>query len=81
MSLAISAAGFLLAGVTYHLGAATFNRVLGANLAAHGYVCHIGTSELFTAAGATLAIALLAATAAGLRASRVDPAQSLRQGS
>jgi len=79
-SLAISAAGFLLAGMAYRVGSATFNRVLGANMAGHGFVCHIGAGELLVAAGATLAVALLAATAAGLRASRIDPAQSLRDG-
>jgi putative ABC transport system permease protein len=79
-SLAISAAGFLLAGLAYQAGAATFNRVLGTHLAGHGYVCRIGVDETLAAAGATLIISLLAATAAGIRASRIDPAQSLREG-
>lgn len=79
-SLAISAAGFLLARLAYQVGATTFNRVLGTHLAGRGYVCHIGADDMLAAAGATLAIALLAATAAGVRASRIDAADSLREG-
>jgi putative ABC transport system permease protein len=69
-----------LAGLAYRAGAATFNRVLGTHLAEQGYVCRIGVDETLAAAGTTLVIALLAATAAGIRASRIDPAQSLREG-
>ncbi len=77
-SLAISAAGFLLAALAYQAGAVTFNRVLGTQLAGHGYICHIGTGDLIKAAVMTLVIALLAAAAAGFRASRIDAAESLR---
>jgi len=77
-SLAISCAGFLLAALTYQGGAATFNRVLGSHLAGRSYVCHIALADILVAAGATLAIALLAAAAAGIRASRIDAAESLR---
>jgi putative ABC transport system permease protein len=79
-SLAISTAGFLAAASAYKVGAATFNRVLGTHLAGKGYVCQIGMGDMLAAAGVTLLVSLLAATVAGFRASRIDAAESLREG-
>ncbi len=79
-SLAISAAGFLLACLAYQVGATTFNQVLGTHLPGRGYLCHIGADQILVAAGATLVIAFVAATAAGMRVSRIDAARSLRDG-
>ena len=78
-SLAIASGGFLLAYGAYLTGAITFNQVLGANLADRGYVCHLEGPDLLTAALVTLFIALAAAVAGGYHASRIEPAESLRE--
>jgi len=70
----------VLALVAYGGGALAFNAVLGANLAERGYVCRLEPIHIAVAAAATLLFALLAAVAAGYRASRVDPAECLRGG-
>ncbi len=79
-SLAIAAGGFILAAGGYLAGATAFNSVLGKNMAGQGFVCRLGPEHLAYTAGITLAVALLAASAAGYRASRVDAAESLREG-
>ena len=76
----IAALALVLAFVTYLFGAAAFNRALGRNLAGQGYVCRLEPEHLAAAAAATLLVALLAAVAAGYRASRIDPAECLRGG-
>ncbi len=78
-SLAIAVGGFILAYGGYLGGAAAFNQVLGKNLAGQGFVCRLGSEHLLYAAGLTLAVALLAASAAGYRASRIDAAECLRE--
>jgi putative ABC transport system permease protein len=78
-SAVIAAAGFSLAFVAYSGGAVAFNRILGANLGDSGYACRLDAPELLAAAGAALAVALLAATAAAWRAGRIDPSECLRE--
>jgi putative ABC transport system permease protein len=78
-SAIIAAAGLVLAYGAYLAGAAVFNNVLGQNLAGQGYVCRLDPEHLRDAAGITLLVALLAASAAGFRASRVDAAECLRE--
>ncbi|WP_295456723.1 FtsX-like permease family protein [uncultured Thiodictyon sp.] len=79
-SAVIAALAFLLAGLAYGGGAGAFNRSLGQNLAGQGYVCRLESAHLAAAATATLLVALIAAAAAGYRASRIDPAECLRGG-
>ena len=79
-SAVIAAAALVLAGFAYLIGAAAFNRTLGQHLAGQGYVCRLEPAQVALAAAATLLVALLAAVAAGYRASRVDPADCLRGG-
>jgi hypothetical protein len=79
-SAAIAALGFVLALLAYGGGALAFNAVLGANLAERGYVCRLEATYIAVAAAATLLFALLAAVAAGYRASRIEPAECLRGG-
>jgi putative ABC transport system permease protein len=79
-SAVIAAQALVLAFVTYLFGAAAFNRTLGQNLTGQGYVCRLEPEHLAAAAAATLLVALLAAVAAGYRASRIDPAECLRGG-
>ena len=78
-ALAISAVGFLLAYLAYLAGAGTFNQVLGANLADRGYVCRLEWAGILTAAATTLLIALASAAAGAYRASRIEPAECLRE--
>jgi putative ABC transport system permease protein len=78
-ALAISSAGFLLAYLAYLAGAGTFNQVLGANLADRGYVCRLEWAGILSAAAATLLVALASAAAGGFRASRIEPADCLRE--
>jgi len=75
----IAALAFALAALAYLAGAAAFNRSLGYNLAGAGYVCRLEPAHLAGAAAATLLVALLAGLAAGYRASRIDPAECLRE--
>ncbi len=77
-SAVIAALAFALAALAYLAGAAAFNRSLGQNLAGQGYVCRLEPRQLAVAAAATLLVALIAALAAGYRASRIDPAEALR---
>lgn len=79
-SLTIAAGGLLLAYGGYLAGASVFNGVLGANLANPAYVCLLGPEHLRHAVLVTLAVALVAASAAGYRASRVNAAECLREG-
>lgn len=77
-SAVIAALAFVLATLAYLGGAAAFNRNLGQNLAGQGYVCRLEPWHLAAAAAATLLVSLIAALAAGYRASRIDPAECLR---
>lgn len=79
-SAVIAALAFMLAYLAYLIGAAAFNHTLGQNLAGLGYVCRLEPRHLAAAAAATLLVALIAAVAAGYRASRIDPAECLRGG-
>jgi putative ABC transport system permease protein len=78
-SVAIAATGFVLACLAYLAGAAAFNHSLGTHLAGRGYVCRLDAAAALVAWTATLGIALLAASAGGHRASRIDPAEALRE--
>jgi len=78
-SVAIAALGFTLAYLAYLAGAAAFNHALGTHLAGRGYVCRLEAAAGLTAWAATLGTALLAASAGGYRASRIDPAEALRE--
>jgi putative ABC transport system permease protein len=77
-SAVIAALAFVLATLAYFGGAAAFNRSLGQNLAGQGYVCRLEPWHFAAAALATLLVSLIAALAAGFRASRIDPAECLR---
>jgi putative ABC transport system permease protein len=78
-SVVIAAGGFALAYVAYLTGAGAFNGVLSANLPGQNEVCRLTDQHLLNAAAAALGVALLAASAAGYRASRVDAAECLRE--
>jgi putative ABC transport system permease protein len=77
-SAVVAAGAFLLAYFAYLVGAATFDQILGRNLADKGYLCRLDPGHLIEAAVLVLGVALIAAIAAGYRASRIDPAECLR---
>lgn len=78
-AVAITTAAFTLALLAYTIGAHIFNQQLGENLADSQFVCRLYPSDVLTAAGITLAIALTASLVGGYRASKVDPAECLRE--
>ena len=75
----IALAAYLLAMLAYGFGANVFNRQLGANLAESQFVCKLEWSDAALAGGLTLMVALLASLVGGYRASKVDPAECLRE--
>ena len=76
----VAAAGCLLALALYGAGAAAINQLFAGSISAQERVCSLSA----TAAGAVFAgvvlLAALAASAASLSASRIDPAVALREG-
>ena len=78
-AVGITAAAFLLAMLAYTIGEHVFNHELGVNLAESQFVCRLRLSDVLTAATLTLAIALVASLVGGYRASKVDPAECLRE--
>jgi len=56
-----------------------FNTVLAENLRGNEFISHLPMSSAVLAAGASLACALAASSVAAYRATRIDPADSLRE--
>ena len=75
----ITMAAFILAMCAYLIGAQVFNHQLGVNLSESQFVCRLYWSDVLTAAALTLAVALAASLVGGYRASKVDPAECLRE--
>lgn len=75
----ITTAAFILAMFAYLIGEQVFNHQLGANLSQSQFVCRLYWSDALTAAVLTLAVALAASLIGGYRASKVDPAECLRE--
>jgi putative ABC transport system permease protein len=77
-ALLVAALGCLLSGAVYLLVAWGFDAALGANLGENEFVCRLPAGDYLAAVAATLAAALAAASLAGRRAAKVDPAEGLR---
>ena len=77
-ALLVAASGSLLSGGVYLAVAWGFDVALGANLGANEFVCRLPPGDYLLAVAATLIAALSAATIAGRRAAKVDPAEGLR---
>jgi putative ABC transport system permease protein len=75
----ITMTAFAVAMFAYLVGEQVFNHQLGVNLAESEFVCRLYWRDAITAAGITLAVALVAALVGGYRASKVDPAECLRE--
>lgn len=59
--------------------ATLINTTLAAGLGSNDMICLLRASDLLAAAAATLVLALLASSIGGTRATRIDPAESLRE--
>ncbi len=77
-ALLVAAGGILLSGAVYLLVAWGFDAALGASLGENEFVCRLPVGDYLAAAAATLVAALAAASLAGRRAAKVDPAEGLR---
>lgn len=77
-ALLVAVCGSALSGGLYLAVAAVFDAALGRNLGAAEFVTRMPPLHFVAMVLATLAAALVAALAAGRRAARVDPAESLR---
>ncbi len=75
----ISIVAYLLAMLAYMIGENVFNQQLGANLSESQFVCKLLWTDAVIAGGLTLLVALLASLVGGYRASKVDPAECLRE--
>ncbi|WP_376990038.1 FtsX-like permease family protein [Azospirillum rugosum] len=77
-ALLIGMAGSLLAGVAYAGVAMGLNSYFAASLQMGEFVCRLLPEHFVTATAVTLACALAAASWAGIRAARIQPAEGLR---
>ena len=75
----ITMAAFVLAMFAYLIGEQVFNHQLGVNLSESRFVCRLYWDDVLIAATLTLAVALAASLVGGYRASKVDPAECLRE--
>jgi putative ABC transport system permease protein len=69
--------GVLAIGVAHGLGA-TLNRLFASSLRPGEEICRLLPAHVAASLGATLAAAVLASAWAGLRASRIEPAEGIR---
>lgn len=78
-SLLLSLLALLLAMVLYRGAAALINRVFASDLALGEQICRLPTASLWLVGAGTLGLALLSASAAAWRTTRIDPAEALRE--
>jgi len=69
---------FVTAWSLYQGGSHVFNHALGENLAKDGFVCHLTALHLLLAFATTVLLAMAVASLGGWRATRIEPAESLR---
>ncbi len=74
----VAVAGALISLATYAVVAVVFNAALASNLAQEEFVCRLLPRDAGLGVLFTVLLALLASGGGGYRASRIDPAQSLR---
>lgn len=70
--------GWLLAVLMYLMAEQSINRILAPNLNIDQTLCYLLTEHFFWALGLTLFIAATAAILGGIRASRIEPSDGLR---
>ncbi len=78
-ALVTAIAAFGLSYACYLVGAKTFNAQLAAGLPEHGYACILNMYDLALMFVLVLVVAVVASSAAGLQAIRLDPAECLRE--
>ncbi len=77
-TLIISILGFSLAYALYLTGAQVFNFELRSSLPEYGYACRLHGVDLAATFGLVVALSVIVSSIAGVRASRLDPAECLR---
>jgi len=78
-ALATAIGAFALAYIAYLAGAATFNHELSSSLPDQGYACILNGPDIVAMFALAVLIAMIASSVAGLRATRLDPAECLRE--
>jgi len=77
-ALLLALLAFASAYALYAIGSEVFNRALGANLADNGFVCDLTPLHRLLAFTGTVLLAVSVASLGGWRATRIQPAESLR---
>lgn len=77
-ALIVAVGGLLLSAGLYALVSQLFNSALSTNLGRDELVCRLAVADAMAAAALTLVFALGASTIGAYRASRIDPADNLR---
>ncbi|WP_295886444.1 ABC transporter permease [uncultured Thiohalocapsa sp.] len=77
-AVVIAVGGLLIAFGVFAIGASIFNGLLAASLGDTRYAARLGAGNLLAAMAAMLLVAILASSAAAWHASRVAPAEALR---
>ena len=70
--------GWLLAVLIYLTAEQTINQILAPNLKIDRVICYLLPEHFFWALGLTLSVAAGAAILGGIRASRIEPSDGLR---
>ena len=78
-ALLVALGGIIVSGALYLIVATLFNRVFAAELAEREFVCRLFAGDALLAALLTLVLAIAAAVIGGYRATRIDPAERLRE--
>jgi len=74
----LTAVGFGLGCLLYGIGSVLFDRLLGVALSAGRFVCRLEPMHLAFALGAALLVSLFVSLSGGILATKIEPAESLR---
>jgi putative ABC transport system permease protein len=78
-ALLVAIGGIVVSGALYLIVATAFNRLFAAELAEREFVCRLFVGDALAAALLTVVLAIAAAVVGGYRATRIDPAERLRE--
>lgn len=78
-ALLVAMGGIIVSGALYLIVATAFNRLFAAELAEREFVCRLFVGDALAAALLTVVLAIAAAVVGGYRATRIDPAERLRE--
>ena len=77
-AVTLATVGFGIGCLLYGLGSVLFDRVLGVALSAGRFVCRLEPIHFFFAFGAAVLVSLCVSLMGGIWATKIDPAESLR---